>query len=303
MASNSLPDAQSKLWSLAADMLDGLATYETPIGIAQNTGAKLTADIAAAKDTQKAYEKAGREEDDAQTARSIASSNAKAALAQTKRLLGDVAGALKAIWRGAGTEIPYSIPERLLILERAADYLRDNPAQEIPAKAFTSAALRAAHAALEDTRGILNGKVSARVDAKAARDLADKALRARMSGLVQELGQPGILTDDDDRWYAFGLVPPAGVERPGIAPDDLALRKLGPGTVIAGWSATPRAHRYRVFAKVDGRDADFAQASVEDDRDYTFEGLPAAGKLLVYIVATNPAGDSPASETAEISLG
>jgi len=304
MADNSLPKAQPALWALAADLLDGLTTYEAALGIAQNTGAKLTPEFAAAKAAQAAFEKAGREEDDAVAARNIANSNVKAALALTKRQLGGDSSADAAVWRGGSQEIPYSIPDRLALLGRAADFLRDNPDYEVttPKITFTQAALRGAVSALEDARGVLNGKVAARVDAKAARAAADSALRSRMSGLVQELGQPGLLDEDDDRWYAFGLVPPAGVERPGIAPDDLVLRKAGPGVVIAGWSATPRAHRYRVFAKVEGRDVDFRQIDVDDDLGHTFEGLPTTGTLSVYIVATNPAGDSPASETAEISL-
>ena len=50
-----------------------------------------------------------------------------------------------------------------------------------------------------------------------------------MSTLIQELGQPDWLSDNDKRWYAFGLVPPPKSRAPGIAPEDVTLRNIAPG--------------------------------------------------------------------------
>lgn len=302
MASNSLPAPQNRLWTLAADMSDGLEKNPT-VPVVQNTQAKLDADLAAAKLTQGLYEKAQKAEDDAMTARNIANSNGKAALALTKRQLGDVPGALAKIWTGGGTGIPDNIPDRINLLEKTADYLKDNPAEEVDKKGFTQTQIRAVFDALTAGRNGLKNATGPRVDAKAARDTADSALRSRMSALTQELAQPGLLTADDDRWYAFGLVPPAGVERPGIAPDDVHLRKIAPGTVIAGWSATPRAQNYRPFIQVVGRDADFIGQPLTSELDLTLENLPLTGTLKFYVQATNPAGDSPKSAVVEVNLG
>lgn len=240
MASNSLPDPQNKLWILAADMSDGLGNNPT-VPVVQNTKAKFDADLAAAKGTQANFEKARQAEDAAMTARNVANSNAKAALALTKRQLGDVPGALHAIWNGGSTEIPDNIPDRIQLLEKTADYLKDHPADEVEKKDFTEAKIRATFTALTAGRNGLKNAVGPRVDAKVARDASDAALRARMSALIRELASPGLLTPDDDRWYAYDLVPPAGVERPGIAPDDVHLRKLAPSVFLAAWSATPPA--------------------------------------------------------------
>lgn len=84
MASNALPDAQPELWALATDMLDGVATYEQPTGVAQNTSAKLATEFDLAKKNQGDFERAGREKDAAVTARNVANSNAKAALADDR---------------------------------------------------------------------------------------------------------------------------------------------------------------------------------------------------------------------------
>jgi len=300
MATNELPRPQAKLWSLAADMSDGFEDHDP--GIAQNTRAKLDADLLAAKATESAFVKAGQDEDAGLATRNAANSNGKAALFLTKRQLTDVPGAIALIWPAGTTEVPDDVPGRLSLLEKTANYLKDHPTQAVDSKNFTEAKLRATHAALESARSALNAAVSARVNAKTARDAADGTLRKRMSALAKELAGPGLLTPDDDRWYAFGLVPPAGVLRPGISPDDVMLRQIGPGSVRAAWSNTPRAHRFRPFYKVVGRDADFTALPVEDDLDLLLENLPASGVVQFYVIATNPAGDSPKSATAEITL-
>jgi hypothetical protein len=300
MASNELPRSQAKLWALAADMSDGFQAHDP--GILQNTRAKLDDDLADAKATEAAFALAQQAEETALTARNSASSNAKAALFLTKRQLIDVPGAIDLIWPADTTEVPNDISKRLTLVEKTADYLAANPTQAVPAKNFTEAILRATHADLEAARSTLNRAVSARVDAKTARNAAEAALRKRLSALIKELASPGMFTPDDDRWYAFGLVPPAGIDRPGIAPDDVMLRLIAPGTVRAAWSDTPRAHRFRPFYKVNGRDADFLALPVEDDLDLLLENLPTTGVLKFYVIATNPAGDSPKSEVVEINL-
>ena len=50
-----------------------------------------------------------------------------------------------------------------------------------------------------------------------------------MSTLIQELDQPDLLSDNDRRSYAFGLVPPPKSSAPGIAPEDVTLRNITPG--------------------------------------------------------------------------
>ncbi len=300
MASNSLPDSQSKLWSLAADMSDGFTDHNP--GILQNTQARLDSELQQAKDAEDAFVKAGKAEDTALTTRNIANSNVKAALALTKRQLTDVAGAIGLVWPAGTTEIPTTIVDRIKLIEKAANYLRDNPTQAVEAKNFTEARLRATFTALATAKGVLNSAVSTRVDAKKTREATDKALRKRMSGLIGELADPGMLTPDDDRWYGFGLVPPAGVVRPGIAPDDVMLVRIAPGIVRAAWSATPRAQKYRPFYQVVGRDADYIELPMETDLDVLLENLPTTGTLKFYVQAQNPAGDSPKSEVAELTL-
>lgn len=300
MATNPLPDVRARLWSLAADMSDGFQNHDP--GIAQNTPAKLDAELRAAKDTERAFAKAGQNETAALTSRNIANSNVKAALFLAKRQLTDVPGAFSLIFPAGTSEILDDIPARLSLLEKIADYLKDHPDQAVEPKNFTEAKLRDTHSALVSARSALNAAVSARVETKGQRDAADETLRKRLSALIKELANPGMFAPDDDRWYAFGLVPPAGILRPGIAPDNLMLRLIGPGSVRAAWSDTPRSHRFRPYYQVEGRDADFIALPVEDDLDLLLENLPPTGLLKFYVIATNPSGDSPKSAVVELPL-
>jgi hypothetical protein len=58
-----------------------------------------------------------------------------------------------------------------------------------------------------------------------------------MSTLIQELDQPDLLSDNHRRSYAFGLVPPPKSSAPGIAPEDVTLRNITPGVLIAAQDA------------------------------------------------------------------
>jgi hypothetical protein len=301
MASNKLPASQAKLWALAADVSDGFEAHDP--GILQNTRSKLDADLAAAKGTETAYSLAQQTEASAVKARNNASTQGRAALFLTKRQLADVPGSISLIWPADTTAVPEEVPDQLKLLEKTANYLAANPTDAVPGKNFTEAIIRSTRDALESARSALHIAVSDRVSAKNDRDAADGELRKRLSALIKELGSPGMLTPDDDRWYAFGLVPPAGTERPSIAPDDVMLRLIAPGTVRAAWSDTPRAHRFRPFYQVVGRDADFIALPVDDDFDLIIDDLPATGVLKFYVIGTNPAGDSPKSAVAELSLG
>ena len=61
-----------------------------------------------------------------------------------------------------------------------------------------------------------------------------------------------------------------------------------------------RAGHYRVYQQVVGVDADFVLGVSPNDSDATLAGLPSGQTLKVYVVATNEAGDSPASGTEEV---
>jgi hypothetical protein len=125
-------------------------------------------------------------------------------------------------------------------------------------------------------------------------------LRGVIRDCITELGQ--LMEDDDPRWYSFGLTPPAVPETP-EAVDDVVLSHAGPGRVLASWTGTPRAGRYRVLKQVIGVDAEPVLADTIYDTQFAFTGLTAGQTLRVFVEAANDAGIADPSEAVEIVVG
>jgi hypothetical protein len=117
-----------------------------------------------------------------------------------------------------------------------------------------------------------------------------------LPGLIAELEQ--LLPDDDPRWYAFGLNPPAAPATPEV-PDGLVLTPGEPGILHADWADTPRAQRYRVWKQVVGTDEDFVAALTVNDSDATLTALPSGATVRVRVTAVNEAGESGSGEARE----
>ena len=298
--SNELPSTQTRLWARATDAADGLADHGGTLQVKQNTEAAVRADLQAAKDTEKAYQQAIQTESDALGERNAVNSNAKGFLALAKRQLADEAGHLPPkLWPDGTTEIPYDVDARLKILEAVADYLKDHPAAANADKNFTETRARQLLADLPARRKTLHDAVRRRVTAKDLRDKADAALRTRLSGLTGELGQ--LLPDDSTDYYWFGLVPPAGAERP-AAMDAPVLHQVGPQAVAVGWPHASRAEKYRPFVQVIGVDPDFRALDLQRGEDLLLEGLPPTATVRVALTAHNAAGESPRGPAAELAL-
>lgn len=298
---NEIPRTQSRLWALATDAADGLKDHGTAVGIQQNTEAKVRANLTGAKAAQKAFTDASTAEDGALGMHRSANSNVKAFLALAKRELTDSgSGKLPAgLWPAGTTAIPDDETKRLALLEKIADFLQEHPDAETERKNFTQTQARALHAALTDARRTLNAAVRNRVNARAARDEADRALYERLSGLLSELDQ--LLKDDSEDWYWFGFTPPAGAERP-AKPEGLFARQVGPAALMAGWPHPPRAEKCRLHVQVAGRDADFIPRDWVRDHDDLIEDLPPNATVRLRLEASNATGESPLGEIVELTL-
>jgi hypothetical protein len=307
MASNALPDDQTKLFSLAEDMIDGLGQQGATVGVKQWTQAVMEIRFGTAFTAQSAYEAAQTEEASATTTRNIASSNAKGFIASVKSLFATVFGTAPSKgWEGIGyapgtTAMPDSVPGRLKVLEGIRDYLTAHPGSEFTNSqiTFTAAHASTLDTTLENARTALNGKVAERVTARATRDFAIGELRTAMSGLVRELDS--ILPADGGKWYYFGLVPPAGSAAPGV-PDGLTAHQVGPTSAAAGWAASPRGEKYRPFKKVDGVDAAFVALELTTETQILLENLPAKATVHFKVTAYNAAGESAPSAEAAVTL-
>ena len=72
------------------------------------------------------------------------------------------------------------------------------------------------------------------------------------------------------------------------------------GTVLAHWSNSSRATRYRVFKQIDGVDAVPVNINTVTDSDATLTAQPSGKTLKVYVIAANDAGQAAPSDTVTI---
>lgn len=190
--------------------------------------------------------------------------------------------------------VPSRMEERQALLASLQAYFTANPAKENAPLLVTAARAGTLFTALSDARSAVNGGLVDVGQKKATRDAADRVLRRRMRGLIDELTQ--LIAADDPRWQAFGLVPPANPDTPDV-PDGLVLTAGGPGIVLADWADAPRATGYRVFKQVIGTDPDFVPAVTVSDSDATLSGLPSGATVAIRVTATNDQGDESQPST------
>ena len=303
MASNILPSGIQDLFTLGEDMADGLHTHEAAIGIKQNKEADFRPDLTAAINAQNNHTAAQTAKTALSTGVTVADSNTKSFISSGRRVLVNYLGeGYSQAWDATGfpdqsTAVPGTQAKRQTLLQSLQNYFTTNPAQENAPLNITAVRAGQLFTALSNARSAANDGNNTAGQKKNLRDAAEKVLRNRMSGLVNELGQ--LLEDNDPLWLAFGLNMPGATNLPDVA-DSLVLTPGGAGVVLADWSDASRATRYRVFKQVVTVDAALVSAATVTDSDYTFAGLPSGKTLKVQIISANDAGQAAPSVTAEI---
>lgn len=305
MVSKQLPDGIYELFTHGEDMANGAHNHEATVGLKQNKEVDLRADLAPAIAAQKDYRAVINANTALSTAVTIADSNGKAFLGSARRVLASNFGErFNQSWAAAGfsdnsTAVPNTQPRREALLLSLRDFFTDNPSYEVstPKVVVTAAAAGTLHIALTKARAEARDGNALASQRKMARDAAEKKLRERMSGMIAELGQ--LLEDDDPMWLAFGLNEPGATNAPDSA-DGLALAAGPAGTVLAHWTRTPRATRYRVFVQIIGVDDTPVNVKTVSDPETTLTGLPSGKTVRIYVISANEAGQAAACEAEEI---
>lgn len=304
MAQNPVPMALDALFTLAEDMADGAAAHEVAIGIQHHKEAKIRADLDAARTAQQTYLNARTAKVASTEAQTIADSNGRAFIAAASNVLSVHLGTqYSAAWDPTGfpnqsTRVPTTMAERQELLTQLQAYFTGHAAQEAASLGVTAAIAGTLFTALSDARSAANAAVVLTGQKKALRDTAVSTLRTTESGLIAELGL--LLPDLDPRWNAFGLVEPGGSDLC-PPPENLVLTPSVPGTVLADWSDTPRAVRYRVWVQIVGVDPDFVPFVTVNDSDATLSGLTTGQTIKVRVTAIN-ADDDEGPPSAEVQI-
>jgi hypothetical protein len=321
MADNSSPTSYDPLVQALEDAADGAHTHGAAIGLVHNDEAHIRTDLIAlvgkpagpggvppAVPGFKALWNAAQADKSAKTAafRTVCS-NARLFVRTCIRSLFPVLGeSWNAQWNAAGfTGGSLAVPTNpLTLLQQMRAYYIANPAREstVQGVACTAAACEATAQAISDAESASNQSNTDSGTAYANYQNGLAAGRARLSGLRNELSQ--LISDDDDRWYAFGFDKPSDPSTPEV-PANLTAVAGAAGTkiVIADWDDARRAdsYRFRAVTKTDGKEV--ANEIVSDSQISLVLAKAAAGAVVVLTVTgRNGAGESPASEPVEFTV-
>lgn len=294
MGSNKLPSGQAPLWSLAHDMNDGATDHGAAVGLVHHTAATLGAALALAETTQSDYKKAGKAVSTAGDTLKTADANGKGFITLAREALKPSLGkTFNPDWAVVGFKnnslaVPDDQDERLALLNQMNKYFTDNPAMEIntPKLVVTAAAAKGFWQGLFDgQKGVEDAEEDYLVK-QTARDNADLALRAEMTGMIGELGD--LLDDFDPRWLWFGLNQPGAA----VAADpvvNLVVTPIACG-FLAVWPHAANANLYHVEIQVIGTDADFRRVATTGETTSSQTGLPAGATVDVRVLSVSEKG-------------
>ena len=322
--SRKLPGSVNALQTFTANLLDGLRSHATTIGVVMNTEAKVRADLAALHNADVACESVQAAKQRLTTAHTIADSNAKAFIAAARRTIANFLGERWSQgWAEAGfpnqsTSVPVTADERFDLLDRLSARLIARPGWENARLGTTADAACLLHQSLDSARRNLRANLASLGQKKQAIVIAEAALRTRLTNTIAELDC--LLTVDDPRWLAFGLHRPADQNYPDTV-EYLTVTPGLPGTLLLEWPDAPHAAGYRIWVKIADMipgvvavqnpsgdieikwepavDPDFVAVQTRGESDATLTGLPSGKTVKIKVNAFNDAGDGPASAVAE----
>jgi len=312
MSDNSIPVAYDPVIQLLEDAADGAQTHGVAVGLVHNNEAALRANLTAlvgipagpnntppAVPGLKALWNTAQGNKSTKTgALRTAQSNGRFLARTCIRSLMPVLGEdWNSAWSDAGfTGGSLAVPTNPLpMLQQLRAYYAANPTREtanVNGIACTAAACETAAQAISTAQSNSN---QSNTDAGIAHGNflnGLKAARTRLSNLRDELSQ--LISDDDERWYAFGFDKPSDSASP-ETPENLVVTPGAPGsrTLLCDWDDARRADNYRLRAKVKATGAQVFSELVADSQGIiTLPAQPAGTELDITVTGHNATGES-----------
>jgi hypothetical protein len=303
MAANPFPNKTEQLLGKAAQMVGGLIALASEVGVTLITEAVLSNAMVTVEAAVRAYEEACEVRRLAYLTRLNADKEGERFISVARNVLAlDLGADFSEGWGPTGfpnqsTAVPDTMIERQTLLRSLQNYFANHSVLENAARGVTALLAGVRFHAVADALNALNSAIQQASAAKDARDAAIADLRRKMRGCIDELSQ--LMEDNDPRWYAFGLNPPAAPDTPEIA-EGLEVVLIGPGSAKASWEGAPRADRYRVFKQIIGIDAAPVAVETVYGTEFTFTGLIAGQTIKVFVSAGNEKDYSALSEPVQI---
>ncbi len=296
MASNPTPRALDELIAAGEDLCDGLTEHAVAINVKQNTFAATRADLDALLAARNATQAADGAKPDAYTQLRTAESNAKGFLARAIKLFSITLGdQWSDAWLATGLPdhkvgIPGTQDARFAATGSIRAYLAANPSMENadPNVNVTAALGDTLYEAFSDKRHAVDNAVSACADAHRTLDEKKLKFSERYRATIEELDK--LLSDDDPKWYDFGLHRPSDPSVPGV-PSNVHATPLSGGHVLVVLAGARRANSFDYYKKVIGTDAAPVKVTNSPATQYTIDNLPAGSTVEITVTGVNAGGE------------
>lgn len=305
MSENTIPRNPGEAIILSGQMVEGLATLGTTLGITQITVETMDPLRSALINAQTAFAAA-------RVAQQSAADAFDAKLAELKDWVGAVRNALvphlgnrwSTEWVGTGfvpssTAVPRTIAGLFGVVAAMGSYLTAHPTYAVPATGVTAVKADELNGQINGARMQWNAAKALAGEKMAARDTALAAMRTMMSGLVGILKM--ILGPLDPRWLQFGLNEPGADSTPG-QPQNFTAMETPELTIMAQCDPTPLATRYRWRMKVVGVDTEFRLAASTPAPLAVISGVEPGQTVELFVQAVNGSAQGVPTDTVTVTL-
>ena len=308
MASNPVPQAINDLFRLSKKCQTAAGTLGAGIPLLINTASILGSDRGGLLQLEGQYQQTLSLLPGLQVAVNTARENAIGFARSSRRWLENTYGhRWNQQWRSVGfihnsLEIPNRDDAELAaLLERMQIFYGSHPSQENPDPKVNVTAARAGTlaGALSTAGTNLDAKERLSAEHKAARDTAKSALRKRLRGLVEELGQR--ISDGDPRWLEFGLNLPSAPNVP-VVPEGVVVNTNTPGELFITCAPSRYATHYRFFTQRPGLDLEPVFAGRSDEPMFHLVGLTPGQVYAIAVTAANAGAESRLSKVVSATV-
>ena len=301
---NDIPQSNEGLFSFGRAMHSGMVLYGPALSIVANPAPAILTDLTASTTAHDQLAAARTDKSLAVVARLAKKREVQTFIKNLRHHLESIFGPrFNSQWsqvgfRNGSLAIPEDIPGLLEVLRAVASYWSAHAAHEKPADNLTHQRAGTLEQELDDAASAVRNSETDLLTKRHARTRAKKALAMRLRGAIQELTQK--LDPLDERWGAFGLNAPGETDRPAQV-QGVTLQSTTPGQIYCSWLRTERASRYRIKAKVVGRDQNFVKKKDVYGTDIILAGFTPGDVVQIIVIAMNVEEGDP-SAVVEVTV-
>ena len=301
---NNIPESNEGLFSFARAMHSGMVLHGPSLNIVANPALAILTDLNTGTGAHDQLTEARTTKSLAIAARHAKKEEAQTFIKNMRHHLESIFGSrFNSQWsqvgfRNGSLAIPEDIPGLLEVLRAVASYWSSHAAHEKSADQLTHQRAGTLEQELDEAASAVRNSETDLRTKKNARNRAKKALAMRLRGAIQELAQK--LDPLDERWASFGLNAPGETDRPAQV-QGLTVQSTTPGQIYCSWLRTERASRYRIKAKVVGRDQVFVKKKDVYGTDIILAGFIPGDVVQIIVIGMNVEEGDP-SAVAEATV-